>query len=77
MKAKAWRLYGAKDMRLEDIELEGAGEDGIKGTEDDVIAYARDKLANFKAPRSVRFVDALPRNPSGKVLKNVLREEKS
>ena len=29
MKAKAWRLYGAKDMRLEDIELEAAGEDGI------------------------------------------------
>ena len=29
MKAKAWRLYGAKDARLEDIELEGAGEDGV------------------------------------------------
>ena len=29
MKAKAWRLYGAKDARLEDIELEAAGEDGI------------------------------------------------
>ncbi len=29
MRAKAWRLYGAKDMRLEDIELEPAGEDGI------------------------------------------------
>ena len=27
--AKAWRLYGAKDMRLEDVELEGAGEDGV------------------------------------------------
>ncbi len=29
MNAKAWRLYGAKDARLEDIELEGAGEDGV------------------------------------------------
>ncbi len=29
MKAKAWRLYGAKDARLEDIELEPAGEDGV------------------------------------------------
>ena len=29
MKAKAWRLYGAKDARLEDVELEGAGEDGV------------------------------------------------
>ena len=29
MNAKAWRLYGAGDARLEDIELEGAGEDGV------------------------------------------------
>ena len=29
MKAKAWRLYGAKDARLEDVELESAGDDGI------------------------------------------------
>jgi threonine dehydrogenase-like Zn-dependent dehydrogenase len=29
MNAKAWRLYGAKDARLEDVELEGAGEDGV------------------------------------------------
>ncbi|MEE2031500.1 FadD3 family acyl-CoA ligase [Rhodococcus chondri] len=51
--------------------------DGSGLTEDDVVAYAIEKLAKFKVPRSVRFVDSLPRNPSGKVLKNVLREEKS
>ncbi|AOW95044.1 fatty acid--CoA ligase [Rhodococcus sp. WMMA185] len=45
-------------------------------TEDEVIAYCREHLANFKVPRSVRFVDSLPRNPSGKVMKNILREEK-
>ncbi|MDT5174289.1 MAG: HIP---CoA ligase [Mycobacterium sp.] len=39
-----------------------------------VIAYTREHLANFKAPRSVRFVDALPRNPGGKVVKPQLRE---
>ncbi|MFV8319301.1 3-((3aS,4S,7aS)-7a-methyl-1,5-dioxo-octahydro-1H-inden-4-yl)propanoate--CoA ligase FadD3 [Mycobacterium sp. 23] len=39
-----------------------------------VIAYTREHLANFKAPRSVRFVDALPRNAGGKVLKPQLRE---
>ncbi|OBK42838.1 3-((3aS,4S,7aS)-7a-methyl-1,5-dioxo-octahydro-1H-inden-4-yl)propanoate--CoA ligase FadD3 [Mycobacterium kubicae] len=39
-----------------------------------VIAYAREHLANFKAPRSVRFVDALPRNAGGKVVKPQLRE---
>ncbi|MHA7650266.1 3-((3aS,4S,7aS)-7a-methyl-1,5-dioxo-octahydro-1H-inden-4-yl)propanoate--CoA ligase FadD3 [Mycobacterium sp. ML4] len=39
-----------------------------------VIAYTREHLANFKAPRSVRFVDALPRNAGGKVVKPQLRE---
>ena len=39
-----------------------------------VIAYVREHLANFKAPRSVRFVDTLPRNAGGKVVKPLLRE---
>jgi acyl-CoA synthetase (AMP-forming)/AMP-acid ligase II len=39
-----------------------------------VIAYTREYLANFKAPRSVRFVDTLPRNASGKVVKPLLRK---
>nr|CRL68482.1 fatty-acid--CoA ligase [Mycolicibacter nonchromogenicus] len=39
-----------------------------------VIAYAREHLANFKAPRSVTFTDSLPRNPGGKVVKHELRE---
>ncbi len=34
--------------------------DGSSPTEDDVIAYSKEKLANFKRPRSVRFVDHLP-----------------
>jgi HIP---CoA ligase len=42
--------------------------------EDTVIAYTREYLANFKAPRSVRFVDTLPRNAGGKVVKPLLRE---
>ena len=39
-----------------------------------VIAHARRHLANVKVPRSVVFVDGLPRNPGGKVLKTALRE---
>ncbi len=46
---------------------------GHELTEDAVLAYCREHLANFKNPRSVRFVDVLPRNASGKVLKNELR----
>jgi HIP---CoA ligase len=42
--------------------------------EEAVIAYTREHLANFKTPRSVEFLDVLPRNPGGKVVKPLLRE---
>jgi len=41
---------------------------------DALIAYTRERIAHYKAPKSVDFVDALPRNPSGKILKRTLRE---
>jgi HIP---CoA ligase len=43
----------------------------------DVLAFCRDKLANYKVPRQVEFRAALPRNPAGKTLKRLLREEPS
>jgi acyl-CoA synthetase (AMP-forming)/AMP-acid ligase II len=43
-------------------------------TEAEVIAYCREKLANFKVPRTVVVVETLPRNASGKVLKFKLRD---
>ena len=43
-------------------------------TEQEIISFARERLAGFKTPKSVGWVDALPRNPSGKILKKVLRE---
>ncbi len=43
-------------------------------TEDELIAHVREKLTAFKAPKRVRFVDALPRNASGKILKRELRD---
>jgi acyl-CoA synthetase (AMP-forming)/AMP-acid ligase II len=42
---------------------------------DDVLAFSRQRLANYKVPRYVEFRDDLPRNPAGKPLKRVLREE--
>jgi acyl-CoA synthetase (AMP-forming)/AMP-acid ligase II len=42
-------------------------------TEDDIIAFAKERLAGFKCPKSVTWIDALPRNPSGKILKKDLR----
>ncbi|MFG2983428.1 fatty acyl-CoA synthetase [Streptomyces sp. NPDC048258] len=43
-------------------------------TEPELMAYARERLAHFKAPKRVLFVDALPRNASGKILKRELRD---
>lgn len=42
-------------------------------SEQDLIAHVREKLAHFKAPKRVEFVDELPRNASGKILKRELR----
>jgi len=49
--------------------------DGENLSEDDVKGYVKDNLANYKVPREVVFLDELPRNPTGKVLKRELAEE--
>jgi long-chain acyl-CoA synthetase len=47
---------------------------GVTATADELIAFARERIAHYKAPRSVDFVEALPRTPTGKILKRQLRE---
>ncbi|HEA66488.1 MAG TPA: long-chain-fatty-acid--CoA ligase [Desulfobacterales bacterium] len=47
---------------------------GEETSEEEIMAHCRSKLAGFKRPRSVLFIDSLPRNPMGKVLKKELRE---
>jgi acyl-CoA synthetase (AMP-forming)/AMP-acid ligase II len=47
---------------------------GSELTADDVTAWAKERLANFKVPREVELVDSLPRNLAGKVLKTELRK---
>jgi acyl-CoA synthetase (AMP-forming)/AMP-acid ligase II len=46
---------------------------GQTATEAELIAFCRERIAHYKAPKSVDFADTLPRNPSGKLLKRVLR----
>jgi fatty-acyl-CoA synthase len=60
--------YGHR-LRAFVVKKEGAdvNEDGIKG-------YVRDHLARYKVPREVIFLEELPRNPTGKILKRELRE---
>jgi fatty-acyl-CoA synthase len=46
---------------------------GMSMTEEEVIEYCKSHLASYKKPKVVVFADSLPRNPSGKVQKNLLR----
>ena len=48
--------------------------EGATVSEDDIKSYVRDHLARYKVPREVVFLDELPRNPTGKILKRALRE---
>ena len=50
---------------------------GATLTAEEVVAYGRERLANFKVPRHVHMVESLPTNPMGKVLKDVLRSSHS
>ena len=43
--------------------------------EKEIIDFCKQSLAKYKVPKNILFVEALPRNPSGKILKNVLRKE--
>ncbi|WP_334160975.1 long-chain-fatty-acid--CoA ligase [Phenylobacterium sp.] len=47
---------------------------GAEPDPEQIIAYARQRIAGFKAPKSIDFIEALPRNPSGKVLRRELRK---
>jgi acyl-CoA synthetase (AMP-forming)/AMP-acid ligase II len=48
--------------------------DGAAVEADELVTLCREQLAKFKVPKDVAFLDALPRNPSGKVLKRELRD---
>ncbi len=47
---------------------------GEEATAEDIIGFCQDKLARYKIPKAVEFSDDIPRNPSGKILKRLLRE---
>ena len=44
-------------------------------TAQDILEHCDGRLARFKTPKGVEFIDAIPRNPTGKALKRVLREQ--
>ncbi len=47
---------------------------GAAATAEELVRHCRDQLADYKVPREITFVDALPRNAMGKIMKHVLRQ---
>lgn len=76
-------LEGVNEVAVIGIESQRWGESPlavvVRGdeavTSEAVLDHTRARLAAFKQPKAVRFVDTIPRNPTGKVLKRVLREQ--
>ncbi|MFI6940442.1 FadD3 family acyl-CoA ligase [Streptomyces sp. NPDC050418] len=67
-------VIGVPDARLGEVgKVYAVRRPGSTLTSDDLIAWSRREMANYKVPRQVEFVTDLPRNPSGKVLKTELR----
>ncbi len=58
----------------EEVKAVIALKQGQSTTEQEIIAYCKEKLAAYKYPRTVEIIDALPKGPTGKILKRALKE---
>jgi acyl-CoA synthetase (AMP-forming)/AMP-acid ligase II len=47
---------------------------GAQATEEEITEFCRKHIAHYKAPKSVEFLESLPKNPQGKILKKDLRK---
>jgi acyl-CoA synthetase (AMP-forming)/AMP-acid ligase II len=70
-------VVGAPDDRLgQRVVAFVVVDEGVSPVTLDAFCLASDRLARFKRPREYRFVEELPKSPSGKILRRVLREGK-
>ncbi|MEY2452502.1 MAG: long-chain acyl-CoA synthetase [Acidimicrobiaceae bacterium] len=69
-------VFGVPDERHGEV-LHAVVETRSPATEDELAAHVRSKLADFKCPARFTFVDELPRDPNGKILKRLLRNSHS
>ncbi len=68
-------VIGKPDDRLgEEVVAVVVRRDGADLNAEDVISYSKERVAAYKYPREVRFVDQLPKGPTGKILKTELRD---
>jgi acyl-CoA synthetase (AMP-forming)/AMP-acid ligase II len=68
-------VIGIPDERLGEVGMAFVvPHSGANVTEDAIVAWSRDRMANYKVPRRVAVVESLPLNATGKVMKDELRE---
>jgi acyl-CoA synthetase (AMP-forming)/AMP-acid ligase II len=68
-------VVGIPDKRLGEVGMAFVvTRPGATASEDDIIKWCREQMANYKVPRAVEIVDELPLNATGKVMKDVLRD---
>ena len=68
-------VIGVPDERWgEAVKAIVVKKEGSSPSPAEIIAWARERIAGYKLPKSVDFIDAIPRNPSGKVLRRELRK---
>lgn len=69
-------VIGVPDEKWgESIKAIVALKEGQKAAEEEIINFCKEYLASYKKPKSVEFIEAIPKNPYGKVLKRELREK--
>jgi len=57
----------------EDVLAFVALKGGERATAEEIVGFCQERLAKFKCPKQVRFVESLPKNPVGKILRKELR----
>jgi acyl-CoA synthetase (AMP-forming)/AMP-acid ligase II len=60
---------------VERVHAEVVLKEGVRATSEELIDLCKKRIARFKAPKSVAFVNSLPKTPSGKILKREVREK--
>jgi long-chain acyl-CoA synthetase len=69
-------VIGVPDDKLgEEVKAVVSLKQGQSATEEELIAFTKERVAAYKYPRSVQFIDTLPKGPTGKILKKELKQQ--
>jgi long-chain acyl-CoA synthetase len=71
-------VYGVPDPEKgEKVKAAIVLKDGLTCTKEEILAFCNEKMANYKVPNSVTFVEELPKSATGKILKRILRDQET